>query len=326
MRANEVIQTTRCLLTYVLTYLYKQQCTTPSRFEIRNHPLLVSPFPDTHDPHSPQQAQRQQRQRLHRWACLQFPHRLCLQALHSQSPSPTRPSFNIAGPQTVQSNGSHVQTLKLLGSVHYSRMSSTLTLFKSMCRSRDNNSVPLDYAKPAAGTAQIAMIRYPARTLPRRGSMFMNPGSHLRDPCSHGPPLILDFPGGPGASGVDWMTIGAPYFQSMVGEDWDVLSFDPREFHPPINHLSYAHVFRHAGGVGLSGPVLKQFASENDETNFWSNVMKPGAYEGHGNLTTSKDVKFLWVYYLSRSSAYTSAAFRRPTSWTIASKRSTNSS
>ena len=48
------------------------------------------------------------------------------------------------------------------------------------------NSVPLDYANPAAGTTQIAMIRFPARTLPRRGSIFMNPGSRLRDlPCAN---------------------------------------------------------------------------------------------------------------------------------------------
>jgi hypothetical protein len=42
-------------------------------------------------------------------------------------------------------------------------------------------SVPLDYAKPAAGTTQIAMIRYPAQKTPRKGSMFMNPGPHVRN-------------------------------------------------------------------------------------------------------------------------------------------------
>ena len=47
------------------------------------------------------------------------------------------------------------------------------------------NSVPLDYANPAAGTTQIAMIRFQAEILPRRGSIFMNPGSHLCDlPCA----------------------------------------------------------------------------------------------------------------------------------------------
>jgi len=102
------------------------------------------------------------------------------------------------------------------------------------------NSVPLDYAKPAAGTIQIAMIRYPAQRLPRQGSMFMNPGSHLRDLSCASCLLILLFPGGPGVSGVNWMTDSAPAFQSIVGRDWDVLSFDPREFHPyPILNSTY---------------------------------------------------------------------------------------
>ena len=52
------------------------------------------------------------------------------------------------------------------------------------------NSVPLDYANPAAGTTQIVIIRYPAEILPRRGSIFVNPGSHLHalfwaDAASH---------------------------------------------------------------------------------------------------------------------------------------------
>ena len=60
-------------------------------------------------------------------------------------------------------------------------MSSTI-LPKSICQPpRYINSVPLDYANPAVGTTQIAMIRYPAQTLPRRGSIFVNPGEHLRD-------------------------------------------------------------------------------------------------------------------------------------------------
>ena len=59
---------------------------------------------------------------------------------------------------------------------------STLSLLESPRQPLPyTNSVPLDYANPAAGTTQIAMIRFPAQTLPRRGSIFMNPGSHPRD-------------------------------------------------------------------------------------------------------------------------------------------------
>ena len=57
--------------------------------------------------------------------------------------------------------------------------------------------------------------------------------------------------------------------------------------------LSPKRLWRYAGGVGLSGPALKQFASADEETTFWQSIMKPGAYEAHGNLTTSKDVGFL---------------------------------
>jgi hypothetical protein len=70
------------------------------------------------------------------------------------------------------------------------------------------------------------------------------------------------------------------------------VSFTQQPIRNPSS-LIYTRLSRHTGGVGLSGPVLKQFASLDEETNFWSNVMKPGAYEGHGNLTMSRDVGFL---------------------------------
>jgi len=57
--------------------------------------------------------------------------------------------------------------------------------------------------------------------------------------------------------------------------------------------LSDACLAHHTGGVGLSGPVLKQFASLDEEMNFWSSLIKPGTFESHGNLTMSKDVGFL---------------------------------
>ena len=57
--------------------------------------------------------------------------------------------------------------------------------------------------------------------------------------------------------------------------------------------LSDACLSHHTGGVGLSGPVLKQFASLDEEMNFWSSIVKPGGFKRHGNLTMSKDVGFL---------------------------------
>ena len=128
--------------------------------------------------------QRRQRQLRYAPACLQYS-----QALHSQSPSSTRPrlptvsqTFDNANRRTAPSDGSHAQMLQHPRNAHYSRMFFTLSLLKSPRQPPPyTNSVPLDYANPATGTTQIAMIRFPAQILPRRGSIFMNPGLHLRD-------------------------------------------------------------------------------------------------------------------------------------------------
>jgi hypothetical protein len=93
-------------------------------------------------------------------------------------------TFDNANRRIALSNGNRAQTLQHPWNAHYSRMTSTLSLPKSTRQPPPyTNSVPLDYAKPAAGTTQIAMIRFTARTLPRRGSIFVNPGSHLHDLC-----------------------------------------------------------------------------------------------------------------------------------------------
>ena len=77
--------------------------------------------------------------------------------------------------------------------------------------------VPLDYAHPTAGTIEIAMNRKPA-TIPtqRIGSLLINPG-------------------GPGASGIDWLAASAPAF-AFLNRRFDLVGFDPR-------------------GIGRSAPV-----------------------------------------------------------------------
>jgi pimeloyl-ACP methyl ester carboxylesterase len=77
--------------------------------------------------------------------------------------------------------------------------------------------VPLDYAHPSAGTIDIAVNRKPAtRPDQRIGSLLINPG-------------------GPGASGIDWIVASAPAF-SLLNQGFDLVGFDPR-------------------GVGRSAPV-----------------------------------------------------------------------
>jgi len=77
--------------------------------------------------------------------------------------------------------------------------------------------VPLDYAHPAAGTIDIALNRKPATDQANRiGSLLINPG-------------------GPGASGVDWVR-GSAAALSILNRRFDLVGFDPR-------------------GVGRSSPV-----------------------------------------------------------------------
>jgi pimeloyl-ACP methyl ester carboxylesterase len=76
-------------------------------------------------------------------------------------------------------------------------------------------TVPLDYAKPRAGTLDLALARYRA-TGQSRGSVLLNFG-------------------GPGGAGVDELATGGKEFMELT-DGYDVVSFDPR-------------------GVGRSSPV-----------------------------------------------------------------------
>ncbi|HTS15282.1 MAG TPA: alpha/beta hydrolase, partial [Candidatus Sulfotelmatobacter sp.] len=82
--------------------------------------------------------------------------------------------------------------------------------------------VPLDYAAQGTGTARLSLIRLPASDAAARiGSLVTNPG-------------------GPGASGVDFVRQDAQaVFPAAVRERFDIVGFDPR-------------------GVGLSTPVRCQ--------------------------------------------------------------------
>ncbi len=78
-------------------------------------------------------------------------------------------------------------------------------------------TVPVDYADPDAGSIDLALKRIPARGGDPIGSLFVNPG-------------------GPGASGVEFMDTIAARLSEGVLDRFDVVGFDPR-------------------GVGLSSPV-----------------------------------------------------------------------
>ncbi|KAJ6535074.1 hypothetical protein B0H19DRAFT_437616 [Mycena capillaripes] len=66
--------------------------------------------------------------------------------------------------------------------------------------------VPKDYFDASAGTASIAIARFKATKSSKKGTVFLNPG-------------------GPGGSGT---RLASKDFADLIGEDWDLLGFDPR--------------------------------------------------------------------------------------------------
>ncbi|KAJ6606096.1 Alpha/Beta hydrolase protein [Mycena vulgaris] len=93
--------------------------------------------------------------------------------------------------------------------------------------------VPLDYSSPAAGTASIAISRYPAKC---KKSEYRGP--------------ILVNPGGPGGSGVDYVVQAGASFATIIGEQYDIVGFDPR-------------------GVSYSTPTISFFETEVERA-LWS--------------------------------------------------------
>ncbi|KAJ6610174.1 Alpha/Beta hydrolase protein [Mycena sp. CBHHK59/15] len=71
--------------------------------------------------------------------------------------------------------------------------------------------VPLDYSDSSAGTAALAVIRLPSNSSKTeyRGPLLFNPG-------------------GPGGSGVDALVQSQSSFSVLFGDQYDIVSFDPR--------------------------------------------------------------------------------------------------
>jgi pimeloyl-ACP methyl ester carboxylesterase len=96
-------------------------------------------------------------------------------------------------------------------------------------------TVPLDYANPTGPTIQLAVVRAPADRAHRIGSLITNPG-------------------GPGGSGVDFVTQNYPaqpgqpsYFGPRLRADFDIVGFDPRGVgrSAPVTCLSDAQLDRY---------------------------------------------------------------------------------
>jgi pimeloyl-ACP methyl ester carboxylesterase len=89
-------------------------------------------------------------------------------------------------------------------------------------------TVPVDWSTPAGSTITLSLIRHPANSSKRKGSLFVNPG-------------------GPGASGVAFVRDNLNYAVDKTLQDtFDVIGFDPR-------------------GVGESSPVTCYPAAQMDD-------------------------------------------------------------
>ncbi|KAJ7160625.1 Alpha/Beta hydrolase protein [Mycena crocata] len=73
-------------------------------------------------------------------------------------------------------------------------------------------NVPLDYSSSKAGNGTIAIARYPAK---------------ITSKSKYRGPILLN-PGGPGVSGVDYVVSAGAAIATILGEEFDIVGFDPR--------------------------------------------------------------------------------------------------
>lgn len=113
--------------------------------------------------------------------------------------------------------------------------------------------VPLDWADESVGTGKLAVAIYPA-TKERWGTMFGNPG-------------------GPGASGIEYVLGYGPNISVMTGGHYDVVSWDPR-------------------GVGHTTPGPPScFDSGDDYSDYFDGTLEFTGLEIRGNLTDGNQIQ-----------------------------------
>ncbi|KAI0343760.1 hypothetical protein BDW22DRAFT_1428303 [Trametopsis cervina] len=111
-------------------------------------------------------------------------------------------------------------------------------------------TVPLDYFNPDAGTAEIALARYPATKLPSKGS-------------------ILFQPGGPGGAGKAMVSVLGPFFQDILSDEYDIVGFDPR-------------------GIGETTPATKCFPGPTTYADFKRNTVLARSYDLASNASVDE--------------------------------------
>ncbi|KAK0457510.1 TAP-like protein-domain-containing protein [Desarmillaria tabescens] len=114
--------------------------------------------------------------------------------------------------------------------------------------------VPIDYSNEDGNKAALAVIKLPAQSQEDyKGAVLINPG-------------------GPGGSGVATIASAGPLFASIIGSQYDLISFDPR-------------------GIGNSTPRAEFFLTK-EERLLW--LANPNHWTATPN-TTSDQIPHLWA-------------------------------
>lgn len=135
--------------------------------------------------------------------------------------------------------------------------------------------MPLNYSSPDAGNATIALARIPS-SLPTNSSEYRGP--------------ILVNPGGPGGSGVNFISSFGKNISAIVGPQFDIVGFDPRGTEFTMLHAAvFAYLLI---GLGRSTPSVNFFKTDADRA-IWEasgiKILDPSP-EGLGRLWAQVNV------------------------------------
>ncbi len=79
-------------------------------------------------------------------------------------------------------------------------------------------TVPMDYNRPLNASADNPKVHI---------ALLLVPGKHKGSRKASTSPLVLN-PGGPGGAGAAFAMVAGPQLQKVVGEEQDIIGFDPR--------------------------------------------------------------------------------------------------
>ncbi|KAI0874870.1 TAP-like protein-domain-containing protein [Hypoxylon argillaceum] len=121
--------------------------------------------------------------------------------------------------------------------------------------------VPLDYQNPTLGRASVPLIKLPANTTssagPYQGMVLINPG-------------------GPGGSGVDEVqNNGVAYYQSLTGDNWDIVGFEPRGIYRSEPNINCSSTPQTAQNTSLSSRFVPDVTDD-----FFINYIQAGVELG----------------------------------------------